>query len=392
MTLGAGRKPGRPRRSVRLRLTLTYGSLFFFSGVALLAITYALVANQPPLNAGQLLAERPATGTGPPLPELASPEELRAAQEKNQADLEKQAAAILREFVVQSGVSLTLMTFASIGLGWFVAGRVLRPLRTITTTAQTISVKNLHERLALEGPNDELKELGDTFDRLLGRLESSFDAQRHFAANVSHELRTPLTRSRTLLEVAASDPAATVETLRQACDRALLANQHQERLIEALLTLARSERTIDQGELVDLRAVTREYLLIAQPQAHARELKVEARLDGSKVWGDPRLIERLVSNLIDNAVRHNVTGGLVQVVTASRSLLVANTGPVVGPGEIARLLEPFQRQAPDRLAARDGHGLGLAIVRSIARTHDAGLDVRPRAGGGLEVEVSFPAH
>ena len=372
-----------PRRSVRLRLTLLYGSLFFVSGAALLAITYVLVANQPPSLIGERDLRISAENLPVPL-DRPSPQEV-------QAQIEQQAADVLREFIVQSGVSLTMMTVVSIGLGWFVAGRVLRPLRTITTTARTISASNLHERLALDGPDDELKELGDTFDQLLGRLEASFAAQRHFAANVSHELRTPLTRARTLLEVALTDPAPTVESLAQACRRALVAGQHQERLIEALLVLARSEHGPVQGEPVDLRQLVDEALLALGPQLAA--LRVQADLGEAVTSGDARLVERLVTNLVDNAVRHNVPGGLVEVTTRTTDgraeLVVANTGPVVADHEIDRLMLPFQRQAPDRTTARDGHGLGLAIVHAVATTHEARLTARPRPGGGLRVTVVF---
>jgi signal transduction histidine kinase len=311
-----------------------------------------------------------------------------------QAMLDRQAAALLHEFVVQSGISLAMMTAVSVGLGWFVAGRVLRPLRTITTTARTISAGNLHERLALSGPHDELKELGDTFDELLGRLQSSFDAQRHFAANVSHELRTPLTRARTLLEVARTDPRPTIEGLQQAIDRALVASRHQERLIEALLTLARSERATNHSEPLDLRTMVQDTLLALEPQAQNRGLSLDAALDPAPAWGDPRLIERLITNLVDNAIRYNAPDGRVQVTTTTRDghavLSVANSGPIIAPHDVHRLMQPFQRLTPDRVATRDGHGLGLAIVRAITNAHDAHLTARPQHTGGLEVEIAFP--
>jgi signal transduction histidine kinase len=365
---------------VRLRLTLLYGGLFFLSGAALLAITYALVASKP---SDPVDPVPPAVGNLPAPPGLPSPLDL-------QGEVERRTDELLREFLVQSGVSLTMMTVLSIGLGWYVAGRVLRPLRTITTTARTISASNLHERLALTGQDDELKELGDTFDQLLDRLESSFAAQRHFAANVSHELRTPLTRARTLLEVALTDHEPTVESLRQACRRAVVASQHQERLIEALLVLARSEHGPVQDVPVDLRALAEEALLTLGQQIAA--LRVRTDLAEAVTSGDPRLVERLVTNLVDNAVRHNVDGGLVEVTTRTTDgraeLVVANTGPVIADHEIDRLMLPFQRQAADRTAA-GGHGLGLAIVHAIATTHAARLTAEPRPGGGLRVTVVF---
>jgi signal transduction histidine kinase len=373
----------RPRSSVRLRLTLWYGGLFFLSGVGLLTITYLLVAVRPPVVGGDVKFA-PHDGL-PPLPPPTT---------EMQSQMARLAADVLNEFLVQSGISLTMMTVASIGLGWFVAGRVLRPLRTITTTARTISASNLHERLALSGPDDELKELGDTFDELLGRLQASFDAQRQFAANVSHELRTPLTRARTLLEVALTDPRPTIAGLQQACNRALVANQDQERLIGSLLTLARSEHRIDHGEPVDVRTLAHETLLTFGPQAQSRGLRVDVTLDAAEAWGDPRLIERLITNLVDNAIRHNTSGGRIEVTTTTTNghaaLVVANSGPVIAPHEVARLMRPFQRLAPDRTAARDGHGLGLAIVHAIASTHDAQLIAHPRPDGGLAVRITFP--
>jgi signal transduction histidine kinase len=377
---------------VRLRLTLLYGVLFLLSGAALLGITYLLVAQEPPLPSGGISAIVLPPGTAPPAGTVPQPGSPQVNQGQMQVGRERNN--VLRAFLIQSCISLAIMTVASIGLGWLMAGRVLRPLRTITTAARTISASNLDQRLALGGPNDELKELGDTFDALLGRLNASFDAQRQFAANASHELRTPLTRARTLLEVALSDPQPTIEGLQKACKRTLLAGQQQERLIEALLTLARSERGIDHGEPVDLRAITREALLEVQPLSHSRGLRVDAALDHAPAWGDPRLVERMVTNLVDNAVRHNVREGHIEITTTTRNgratLCVANSGPLIEPHEVARLLRPFQRLAPDRTAARDGHGLGLAIVHAIATTHDAHLSARPRPGGGLTVEITFP--
>jgi signal transduction histidine kinase len=368
---------------VRLRLTLLYGVLFLLSGAALLGITYLLVAQEPPTPGKEI-----ASIATPAPPADTSPIYV------GQVEIIRERADVLRDFLIQSGVSLAIMTVASIGLGWLVAGRVLRPLRTITAAARTISANNLHERLAMSGPRDELKELGDTFDALLGRLNSSFDAQRQFAANASHELRTPLTRARTLLEVALADPEPTVEGLRRTCERALVAGQHQERLIEALLTLARSERGIDHSEPVDLRAITHEAVLGVQPQAHTRGLRIDTELGDAVVQGDSRLIERLVTNLVDNAVRHNVSEGTIEITTTTTNgdatLRVTNSGPIIAEHDIARLLQPFQRLAPDRTAARDGHGLGLAIVHAIATTHEARLTARPRPGGGLDMEITFP--
>jgi signal transduction histidine kinase len=299
-----------------------------------------------------------------------------------------------REFVVGSCIVLVGMIGISVLLGWLVAGRVLRPLRVMTTTTRQISERNLHERLALTGPDDELKDLGDTIDGLLARLEEAFDSQRRFVANASHELRTPLMLSQTVLQVALADPGVTVDSLRIACQEAVDAGKDQAQLIEALVTLARSQRGLDHRELVDLTAVVNDALTACKSSAAARGLQVEAALQKATVSGDARLIYRLVSNLVDNAIRYNITGGRVEVnlapSSAAATLIVANTGPPVPPDQVSRLLEPFQRAAPDRTASPNGLGLGLSIVAEIAEAHGAGLEVSPRPDGGLTVAVSFP--
>jgi signal transduction histidine kinase len=289
-----------------------------------------------------------------------------------------------------SAVALVIVAFLALVLGWEVAGGVLRPLRTITSRTRRISATNLQERLALEGPADELHELSDTIDALLARLEAAFEAQRQFVANASHELRTPLTRQRALIEVALDDPEATISSMRAACRRVLAAGDQQERLIEGLLTLARSQRGLDRRERVDLAVVASDLV------EGVSEVKVEAELSPAPAYGDPRLVERLVTNLIDNAVRHNVVGGWVKVTTrreGDRSVLaVANGGPVLPRAEIARLFQPFQRFGGERTGVRDGHGLGLSIVAAIADAHNAELRADPGTEGGLVVWVAFPAN
>jgi len=285
------------------------------------------------------------------------------------------------------------MAAASMGLGWVVAGRVLQPLRTITTAARRISASSLYQRLALDGPDDELTELGKTFNGLLARLERSFTAQRQFVANASHELRTPLARQRTLVEVALRDPDPTVASLQQTMERVLATGEEQERLIEALLTLARSQRGLDRREPFDLAALTRTAVSATEGEAAERGVRVNTSLGSAPSQGDQRLAERLAANLVDNAVRHNVPGGWVEVATGIQSgrsvLSVSNTGPVIAPDQVERLFQPFGRLEAARLG-RDGLGLGLSIVTAIAAAHDADLRARPLADGGLEVEVHFP--
>jgi signal transduction histidine kinase len=271
---------------------------------------------------------------------------------------------------------------------------VLRPLRTITAAARRISASSLNERLALQGPDDELKELADTLDNLFARLEASFDAQRRFAASASHELRTPLTRERTLLQVTLADPAATTDTWQAVSQDLLASNAEQERLIEAMLTLASSEAGPGEPESVDLAAITSEALAAARPAISRLGLNVRADIQPAILDGDPLLVQQLAANLIDNAVRHNIPGGDVQVATgtspAGAVLSVTSSGQVIPAAEVDRLFQPFQRLGP-RPADRDGgHGLGLSIIRAIATAHAATITAQPRPGGGLAIDVTFP--
>ncbi len=408
-----------PRRTVRLKLTLLYGALFLICGIALLTVTYILVAHRFPVvttahegsttesgisatgSAQGALCTANSTGGSLPSP--------GAALADCTALLNQQRNAELRQLLTDSGIALAFMAAASVGLGWLVAGRVLQPLRTIAAAARRISASNLDQRLPLAGPEDELTDLGKTFNGLLARLEGSFGAQRQFVANASHELRTPLTRQRTLVEVALRDPAPTLGGMRATLERVLATGEQQERLIEALLTLARSQRGLDRREPLDLAAVTGEALRACAreaPPARAQEAptaddpdpdgggpRVRAALTAAPVLGDPKLTERLAANLVENAIRHNVAGGWVEVTTGVRSgrgfLSVANTGPVIAPEQVEQLFQPFGRLEATRLGS-DGLGLGLSIVTAIAAAHDADLRARPRPGGGLEVEVHFP--
>jgi signal transduction histidine kinase len=415
-----------PRRTIRLRLTAIYAVLFLLSGAGLLSITYVLVehANSPPVmisNAsgqGQAIigsaGGMPGAAVVPPASGAAAPSgaagggtfcyatgtgALGPGQATQCVGYLRQQVATQRDhylntLLIGSGIALAAMTLAALGLGWLVSGRVLSPLRTITRTARTISASNLHERLALGGPDDELKELGDTVDGLLARLERSFSAQRQFVANASHELRTPLARQRTLVEVALADPDRSVESLDAACRRVLAAGQQQERLIEGLLTLARSQRGLDQFEPVDLAALTTDVVLSRSPDAHQREIELAAVASPAAFAGDARLAERLITNLVDNALRHNHAGGKVMVRTTAASgaavLSVTNTGPVIQPAEVPGLFEPFRHRRGTRTSDGDSQGLGLSIVGAIAAAHGASVWVWAPADGGLEVHVRFP--
>jgi signal transduction histidine kinase len=379
------------RWTIRLRLTLLYGALFLAAGALLLTITYVLVAHALPF----VQPPSPPDLTGPiqkpPVPDVPAPGlDL-------QDQLGRQRAKDLRQLLTASGLALAIMTVVSVGLGWLMAGRALHPLRAMTASAREISARNLHQRLDVQGPDDEIKDLADTFDGLLGRLEAAFEAQRGFVANASHELRTPLTLERSLLEVALADPDATATELRATCERVLAGNQHQERLIEALLTLARSQRGLDRRQDLDLAAVAGPLLGPARAQAAANGLRITADLGPAPALGDPRLVERLVANLVDNALRHNVTDGRVGVWTGTHTgqpaLRVTNTGPIIPPGQVEALFQPFRRLAAGRTSQDAGLGLGLSIVAAIAAAHDAELHAHPLPEGGLDVRVAFhPTH
>jgi signal transduction histidine kinase len=379
-----------PRRTARLRLTILYGGVCLVFGASLLAVSYLLTW-------GTVVPADTIYATPQPTAAFSQSPVGPAVQQESQDQPQNGAAQITVDrqlLLVRSGIALVIVSVAAVGAGWLLAGRVLRPLSTITAAARRISASSLHERLALPGPDDELKELGDTLDSLFARLEASFDAQRRFAANASHELRTPLTRERTLLEVTRADPAATAVTWQDVSLDLLAFNAETERLIEALLTLASSEAGLSQHEPLDLAAITSAALAVPRPAISRLGLRVHAAIRPAVLDGDPLLIQQVVTNLIDNAVRHNIPGGDVQVATGTNGghavLSVANSGQVIPPAEVSRLLQPFQRLGP-RPASRDGgHGLGLSIVRAIAAAHGAAIEARALPAGGLAVHVTFP--
>ncbi|NUR89228.1 MAG: HAMP domain-containing protein [Nonomuraea sp.] len=351
------------RRTVRFRLTLVYGALFLGTGILLIGLIYLLSAAHIPAVAPPAI--------GPPAPGVEPPQTWMDLQRQHDLD----------RLLWISAAALAALAAASVGIGWLMAGRVLRPVAAMTATVRRISAERLDRRLAATGPQDELKELSDTFDELLGRLESAFAAQRRFVANASHELRTPLTLQQAMVEVALADPDADADELRETMGRLLVSCGHQERLIEALLTLARSHQGLAARQDVDLAALAGKVV-----EERALGARVSAELGFAVVSGDAALIERLIGNLVDNAVRYNVPGGWVRVSTAGRTVSVVNSGPPVAADGVEALFQPFHR---DRGSPGDGLGLGLSIVAAVAAAHGAALTAVPGPEGGLHVAVTF---
>ncbi len=390
-----------PRPTIRLRLTLLYGALFLLTGAVLLGLmdvvsaTTALAVHVAASRQVSVTFGSPFGGGGSNTyvaPFGGSSADLPAVVN---AVVAGQYAAEQHLHLVLSLVALVILSLASVLIGWFVAGRVLRPLRTMTKAARAISSTNLELRLAPTGPDDELKDLGETFDDLLDRLERSFEAQRQFVANASHELRTPLARQRALVQYALGDPDPTLDGWRAAFERVLVAEEQQDQLLEALFMLARGERGLERRVPVDLAEVAEAALRARGQDIEGRGLHVDARLEHAVVPGDPRLLERLAANLLDNATYYNVPGGQIEVATEVRHgraiLRVANTGPSIPAADVDQLFEPFRRLQPDRTTHAEGWGLGLSIVRAVATAHGGTVRARAREAGGLEVEVSLPA-
>ena len=471
---GLRRLRGRVPVTLRLRLTLLYGSVFIAAGAGLLAVTYGLfkhsqdaqnqtvsihgVQFELPHGAATVgpgggavglrsrpgggarssaLTSRPGGGsrlvappgsrksaqvqavgkgatprrnfrtvTGPirgrPSPakllkqiRASGQRQLLAIASSANVKLRSAQASDASSLLEWSGIALAVVALLSIALAWWLAGRALRPLRTMNTRAREISAENLHERLGVELRGDELGELAATFDALLGRLEGAFDSQRRFVANASHELRTPITLERTLLEVALADPDVSVESLRRICQRVVVSTEQQERLLDALLTLARSEAGAATGETVDLATLVEDALLTREGRLDG--ITVESELERAVVVGDGALLERLVANLLDNAIVHNDgEARWIKVRTGeldgAPGLWIANGGEVVDPDRVEELFEPFRRGAGERVNGRDGGlGLGLSIVRAVAVAHAARIEGHAPPAGGLEFELRFAA-
>jgi signal transduction histidine kinase len=446
-----------PRRTARIRLTALYGGLFILSGAVLVVVTYLLferataftkpalpqIPRTPSVQdlqtlplpqafaavqndqsqvvhtlklLGQPAGVGPLSSTNHPLVLTGPVATLESRLEHDQQRLAQatnhlavavhqlaqagsiqaaQRATDSHQLLVNSAIALGIVAGLALLAGWLVAGRMLRPIRIITRTARRISSTSLHERLALDGPQDELKELGDTLDGLLARLEGAFEAQRHFVANASHELRTPLTAERNLLQVALDNPNTNNAEWRSTATEVLASNGEQADLIDALLTLASSESGLSEREPIDLAPLVEKTLAELQAETGRLRIHVDEATAPAPLDGDPVLVERLVGNLLINAVRHNVVGGVLRVTTGATEdrafVSVTNTGPVVPSAEVERLFQPFQRLDPRRTVYKDGHGLGLSIVRAIASAHGASITTDSMPDGGLSVRVTFPA-
>jgi two-component system sensor histidine kinase VanS len=386
-----------PSRTVRLRLALLYSGLFLVSGAMLLAITYVLVrrSSRPDLVVAGGSADGP---TGPPaLKEaLANPDVARYVREmadQQYAHVLNLHAEDLHQLFTRAGIALAIMTVVSIALGWLVAGRVLRPLRAMTVTTRQISERNLHERLALTGPHDELKDLADTIDGLLARLQAHVAEQQRFAANASHELRTPLALTQTLLDVARSDPNRDNHEL---VDRLRAVNTRAIDLTETLLLLSRADQRAFVREHVDLSLIAEEATETLLPLAEKRGVTIETSGDTALAIGSPALLLQMATNLVHNAVVHNLPEqGTVWITTRAHPesvvLTVENTGETLTPQLVSTLAEPFQRGSKRIRTDHAGVGLGLAIVKSITQAHDGTLTITPRVAGGLCVTVQLPA-
>jgi signal transduction histidine kinase len=390
----------RPRLTIRGRLTLVYGGLFLLAGVLMLGVTYVLVSQRLLTSiqyrgAGLVgpspdpsATPGPATSPGTELPQSGQVFLNQLARDTRDS--------ALNSLLTQGSIALVVVGVIAIAFGWLLAGRLLQPLQQITETARRIADapgadRGLHERIAMQGPPDEVKRLADTFDVMLERLDRSFDGQSRFIANASHELRTPLTLNRTLVEVALEESES--PAIQQLGATLLAVNARQERLIDGLLLLARSEREVLEMSYVDLADI----VVHVATQTPSTKVTVHTEVAEAPTTGDPILLERLVQNLVDNGIRHNVPeSGWVRVSTATRpdgtvSIQVSNTGPVVPKYDIPSLFEPFRRLGNDRISSASGAGLGLSIVRAVATAHGGEVHAEPRESGGLTVTVTLPA-
>jgi signal transduction histidine kinase len=395
------------RRSVRARIALACAGLFLVTGAAFVAATYTLVDH----NLASTTTTNPTVANQTPdetqLLKICQKEELGGQLTDAQLAQCKQVFAggaafgatnqrdrDLHQLLLWSLVGLVGGTIVAGALGWVIGRRILTPLHKVTTAARRASQENLDERIHLDGPNDELKELADTFDDMLDRLDLAFASQRRFVANASHELRTPLTSMRTLIDVAMAKPTRTTEALETLVGRVRDAVDQSEAIIDGLLTLARSDRGLTVRELVDLEAAALDAIDQTSTAARDSDITVESNLSAAPIPGDRVLVERLVANLVDNAIRYNFEGGSIRIETGTDNgesyLSVTNSGPLVPESKLASLFEPFTRLG-QRVTNDEGVGLGLSIVASVVSAHGGRLETVALPNGGLKITVRLPS-
>lgn len=362
------------RGSLRVQLTAVFGLLFFVAATAVLAGSLILVRNSMRYSLDLAFA----------------PKSFDMSSEVTKTVIMK---SMEENLLTKGGITVLVVGVLATTAGWLAAGRLLRPLSRISSTAERIAGRNLHRRIALEMPPGEVKRLADSFDRMLDRLDGAFAGQERFIANAAHELKTPLVINRTLVEVAMNRPGAPAELLRLG-ENLLAVNARHERLIDALLTLARAEDALTDRVPLDLADVCDSVVAAAGQEAERQEVRLELEAGPAPTVGDPILLEQLVRNLVDNAIRYNESGGLVRVTTdhdrRGPRVVVANTGAVISTHEVPVLFEPFRRLT-DRVGSARGSGLGLSIVRAVAQAHGGDVTAQPRPGGGLTVTVALPA-
>ncbi|WP_033294668.1 sensor histidine kinase [Amycolatopsis jejuensis] len=374
------------RWTLRARLTLIYTTFTAAIGAVLLGITILLARSVLPAEVAAALPTFDLPPDAPVRPMDAAGTVVPGHDSPSLPDI------ITHALLRAGGLALAVAVAASAITGWLVARRALAPVRRITAAAQQVAGQDLSTRIRLAGPADEVKELADTFDHMLGRLERSFAAQRRFVANAAHELKTPVATQRAVAEVALARPGAD-GAVTALGTKVLASTDQQERLLESLLALAQNPETVARTEIVDLGRLTGD-LLPRRPAQAAEDVEARAELGSAKVLGDAVLLGRMLCNLLDNAFLYNHPGGWVSARTGERDggcvAEVENTGPELGPDDAARLFEPFRRLCLDRQSLPRGSGLGLSVVRAIAEAHGGSVTAQPRPGGGLLVRVSIP--
>jgi signal transduction histidine kinase len=388
-------------QKVRTRLTLIYAAPFLVAGLAVWGLALFVLQRVilPTSPTASLIASGKLSGHVAQLCQAYTTTSTSLCEQAYAAYYAGTVAGMqaqqntLAKLLAFWALGLGVLTVASGGLGWYISGRLLRPVREITETARRASEQHMGERLALTGPRDELRELADTFDDMLERLDAAFATQRRFVANASHELRTPLTMMRTAIDVTLAKPSPTASQLTDMAVRVRRSIDKAESMIEALLTIAVSDQGKLSTEFTDLATMAEDAIDAAAPTIERLNLHVDAHLDPAGITGDPQLLERMISNLVDNAVRHNEPGGWVRLRTghsaAAAYLEIANSGPFIPDDAVPSLFEPFRRMEA-RTGTRDGVGLGLSIARSVVTAHHATVTASSQPAGGLDISVLIP--